>query len=185
MVRPISIVGVVLSFVAGSSALAVPRSEHRVKSIAPTWASASILAGDVRRVPCSGICDALREPPKMVPASMDQQSIRRVDGPAVLDRPEVVKRETRSPVKEKQRVGNEAWEVRIYNDGLNTREFVARCLVQIVGLSEMIAYQTMMQAHQNGIAVVGRYVYERAEMYHDALKKSGIICDLVPVDEDV
>jgi ATP-dependent Clp protease adapter protein ClpS len=74
------------------------------------------------------------------------------------------------------------WEVRIYNDGMNTREFVARCLVQYAGLGESAAYQTMMQAHQNGIAVVGRYVYELAEMYHDALKHNGIICDLIPVD---
>ena len=94
------------------------------------------------------------------------------------------KQKSRAPAKEKKRTGSEAWEVRIYNDGMNTREFVARCLVQITGLSEVAAYQTMMQAHQNGIAVVGRYVYERAEMYYDALKKNGIVCDLVPVDEE-
>ena len=105
------------------------------------------------------------------------------NSPAILDRPLVKKQNKKSQLKEKQPVGNEGWEVRIYNDGTNTREFVARCLVQIVGLTEMGAYQTMMQAHKNGIAVVGRYVYERAEMYHDALKKNGIICDLVPVEE--
>jgi len=79
-------------------------------------------------------------------------------------------------------MGSENFEVRIYNDGLNTREFVARCLVQYAGLGELAAYRTMMQAHQNGIAVVGRYVYEVAEMYHDALKNNGIICDITPVD---
>ena len=51
-------------------------------------------------------------------------------------------------------------------------------------MSESVAYQTMMQAHQNGIAVVGRWVYEVAEMYHDSLKDKGIICDIIPVDED-
>jgi len=81
-------------------------------------------------------------------------------------------------------MGSEAWEVRIYNDGLNTREHVARSLVQVTGLSELQAYQTMMQAHQNGIAAVGRWVYEVAEMYHDALKKKGIVCDIIPVDEE-
>ena len=74
--------------------------------------------------------------------------------------------------------------MRIYNDGKNTREFVARCLVQIVGHSELTAYQTMMQAHQNGIAVVGIYRYEIAEMYYSELTKNGIVCDLVPVDEE-
>jgi hypothetical protein len=31
---------------------------------------------------------------------------------------------------------------------------------------------------------VGRWVYEVAEMFHDALKKKGIVCDLVPVGEE-
>lgn len=106
--------------------------------------------------------------------------------PAVLDRPNVEKSnsKSKSPEKERKHTGSEAWEVRIYNDGKNTREFVARCLVQIVGHSEHTAYTVMMQAHQNGIAVVGRYVYEVAEMYYGALKKNGIVCDLVPVEED-
>jgi ATP-dependent Clp protease adapter protein ClpS len=41
----------------------------------------------------------------------------------------------------------------------------------VTGLSEYQAYQTMMRAHQNGMAVVGRYFYEIAEMFHDALKR--------------
>lgn len=102
--------------------------------------------------------------------------------PAVQERATVEK--SKSPAKEKKRTGSEAWEVRIFNDGKNTREFVARCLVQIVGQSEITAYQTMMQAHQNGVAVVGRYVYEVAEMYYGELKKNGIICDIVPVDDE-
>jgi ATP-dependent Clp protease adapter protein ClpS len=40
----------------------------------------------------------------------------------------------------------------------------------------------MMQAHHNGMAVVGRYYYEIAEMFHDALKLEGIICDIIPVE---
>jgi len=106
-------------------------------------------------------------------------------GPAVLDRPAVDKKQEKAPVKDKSRVGNESWEVRIYNDGTNTREHVARCLVRVTGLTEVAAYNTMMQAHQFGIAVVGRWVFERAEMYYEALKQSGIVCDLNPVDEDL
>ena len=108
-------------------------------------------------------------------------------GPAVLEPPQTETRrstETDEPVKDRKGMGHEAWEVRIYNDGLNTREHVARSLVQVTGMSEMSAYQTMMQAHQNGIAVVGRWVYEVAEMYHDALRQNGIICDIVPVEEE-
>jgi ATP-dependent Clp protease adapter protein ClpS len=117
-------------------------------------------------------------------------SLSASSGPAILDRPAVeVQRTSREqvaePVKERKGMGDgEAWEVRIYNDGLNTREHVARSLVQVTGLSELQAYQTMMHAHYNGIAVVGRWVYEVAEMFHDALKKKGIVCDLVPVGEE-
>ena len=116
------------------------------------------------------------------PAILEREAVR-TSGPAVLERPEVADRTTKDPTKEKRRQGNEAWEVRIYNDGLNTREHVARSLVQVTGMSELIAYQTMMQAHQNGIAVVGRWVFEVAEMYHDELKRNGIVCDIIPVDE--
>lgn len=109
-------------------------------------------------------------------------------GPAILERPLVVeqpaKTVTDEPTRDRKQQGSEAWEVRIYNDGLNTREHVARSLVQVTGLTEMTAYQTMMQAHQNGIAVVGRWAFEIAEMFHDELKRNGIVCDIVPVDEE-
>lgn len=110
-------------------------------------------------------------------------------GPSILDRPTTT--EEPAVVKEEERVAdrrqqqeryNETWEVRLYNDGLNTREHVSRSLVQVTGLSEYQAYQTMMQAHQNGMAVVGQYYYEIAEMFHDALKLEGIICDIIPVE---
>merc|ERR1719203_880445 len=115
--------------------------------------------------------------------ALERPSIGRTSGPAILERPVAEKTRNRDPIKDKKRVGNDGWEVRIYNDGLNTREHVARCLVQVTGLTEIAAYQTMMQAHQHGMAVVGQWVYERAEMYHEALKKNGIICDMVPVEE--
>ena len=118
----------------------------------------------------------------MMPATLEKEAIRTA-GPAVLDRPEVQRKDD-SPVKERSRVGGEAWEVRIYNDGMNTREHVSRSLVQITGMSELNAYQTMMQAHQNGIATVGRWCFEIAEMYNDGLKHNGIISDIVPVDEE-
>lgn len=128
---------------------------------------------------------AQRDALVMMPTGAGLLEKKEGTGPAVLDRPEISRKErVEDPVKERKDLGSEAWEVRIYNDGLNTREHVARALVQVTGMSEMGAYQTMMQAHQNGIAVVGRWVYEVAEMYHDALKKNGIVCDLVPVEEE-
>ena len=119
-----------------------------------------------------------------MPATIEKETVKVGGGPAVLERPAVEERRVDDPTKERQGVGREAWEVRIYNDGLNTREHVARSLVQVTGMSEMDAYSTMMQAHQNGIAVVGRWPYEVAEMYPDALRKNGIVCDIVPVEEE-
>lgn len=104
-------------------------------------------------------------------------------GPAVLDRPVIEKEKKSESVKQNKSADDSGWEVRIYNDGNNTREFVSRCLVQVTGLSEMGAYQTMMQAHQHGMAVVGIWIYERAEMYRDALRNNGILCDMVPVGD--
>lgn len=106
------------------------------------------------------------------------------DRPSVFDKPITKRRGDDEASKWEQGQGHVAWEVRIYNDGLNTREHVARSLVQVTGMSEILAYQTMMQAHHNGMAVVGRWVYEVAEMYHDALRKDGLICDLIPVEDE-
>ena len=120
----------------------------------------------------------------MMPATIEKEAIR-TGGPAVLDRPQTEETRRRGDTnKEQQRTGSEAWEVRIYNDVLNTREHVARSLVQVTGMSEVAAYQTMMQAHRNGIAAVGRWCFELAEMYHEQLRQNGIVCDIVPVDEE-
>jgi ATP-dependent Clp protease adapter protein ClpS len=131
-------------------------------------------------------CGGRRQPVRVVLSLLAS-----ADGPAILDRPTTTttviekKREPRNEryVEDSRCGDHETWEVRLYNDGLNTREHVSRSLVQVTGLSEYQAYQTMMRAHQNGMAVVGRYLYEIAEMFHDALKREGIICDIVPVGD--
>jgi len=118
------------------------------------------------------------------PATIEREkTVKRTGGgPAVLDRPSSEK--FRTPAKERNEEGGEAWEVRIYNDGNNTREHVARSLVQITGMAEMTAYQTMMMAHQNGIASVGMFCFEIAEMYNEGLHNEGIVSDIIPVDEE-
>jgi len=118
------------------------------------------------------------------PATIERETIRIV-GSAVVDRPTTERRNrVDDPVKERQNEGGEAWELRMYNDGTNTREHVARSLVQITGMTEITAYQTMMQAHQNGVACVGRFCFEIAEMYNEGLHKQGIVSDIVAVDEE-
>ena len=67
---------------------------------------------------------------------------------------------------------------------MNKREFVARCLTEVCSLSDGAAYQCMMKAHQIGIAVVGQYHLEMAELYRDQLTEHGLMIDMVPVDDD-
>jgi ATP-dependent Clp protease adaptor protein ClpS len=169
---------VLLTLVGSSSSafVAPSRSVHtKTTTTAPTWGTNTVSSTQRHAAQRNDLV-------MMAGAGLLE---KKEGGPAVLDRPEISRKEqTQDPAKERKDLGSEAWEVRIYNDGLNTREHVARALVQVTGMSEMGAYQTMMQAHQNGIAVVGRWVYEVAEMYHDALKKNGIVCDLVPVEEE-
>lgn len=116
-----------------------------------------------------------------------ETTVIKTTGSAIIERPATeTSRRNRvdQPVRDRQNDGDKTWEVRIYNDGMNTREHVARSLVQITGMKEMIAYQTMMIAHQNGMACVGRFCFEVAEMYNEGLRKQGIVSDIVPVDEE-
>eukprot|EP01083_Nonionella_stella_P220094 787803_1 len=198
MVRSLKFIGAMLTFVAaGTTRTSVtaftPTSMHTFSG--PTSGVGVISTDPVRSRPVTAlpathththtfVRDDDDDNVLMMAATLDKEKVNVGGAPAVLDRPVVDKKQAKSPAKERKSTGSEAWEVRIYNDGRNTREFVARCLVQIVGVSELKAYQTMMQAHQNGIAVVGRFVYEVAEMYYGELKKNGIVCDLVPVEEE-
>jgi len=103
-------------------------------------------------------------------------------GSTVLEKPDALK----TPEKSKQgdAENSKGWEVRIYNDSMNTREHVARVLVQVTGLNEGAAYQVMMQAHKNGVAAVGVFAYEKAETYYEQLQTNGIMSDMIPLDDE-
>jgi len=113
-----------------------------------------------------------------------------LDAPAsgnsvILDRPATIA----NPQQDKSRHTTDSdmipdgdWMLRIFNDNINTREYVAVCLVQVVGLCESRAYFTMQDAHHNGIAKVGEYNQEVAECYEEQLNEMGIMCDVVSVD---
>mmetsp|Transcript_140 Transcript_140/g.327 ORF Transcript_140/g.327 Transcript_140/m.327 type:complete len:167 (+) Transcript_140:210-710(+) len=99
----------------------------------------------------------------------------------VLDRPSTIERQKQEKPDSTDREmdPNGDWILRIYNDNINTREYVAVCLVQIVGVCETRAYHTMQDAHHNGIAKVGEYNQEVAECYEEQLNERGIMCDVV------
>lgn len=126
--------------------------------------------------------------PRATAAALDNQLQLHaaLSAPAVLERPTVLGKPIAviSPkVKKNSKLTKaKGWELRIYNDSLNTREHVARCLVQITGKSEMDAYNLMMNAHKNGVAVVGVWMFEQAEAFCDQLVQTGLIADISPLD---
>mmetsp|Transcript_44917 Transcript_44917/g.109036 ORF Transcript_44917/g.109036 Transcript_44917/m.109036 type:complete len:193 (-) Transcript_44917:519-1097(-) len=86
---------------------------------------------------------------------------------------------------EEQKDNNrDGWEIRLWNDPFNKREFVARCLTTICNKSDTESYQIMMQAHKNGMGVIGRYHFEIAEQYHGSLKENGLTVDMIQVDDE-
>lgn len=103
---------------------------------------------------------------------------------------------TPAPVKKKEKkVTNEnedqgeqqkdrGWLVRLYNDPMNKREFVAKCLMEVCGLDDGASFVIMMKAHQTGIAVIGNYHRELAEMYRGRLLGEGLSVDMVPADDE-
>jgi ATP-dependent Clp protease adapter protein ClpS len=77
---------------------------------------------------------------------------------------------------------DDEWEILIYDDQANTREKVARVLVQVTGRSETEAFRTMNQAHKTGVATVGTKLrFEVAEAYNEGLRTNGILSEIVPV----
>mmetsp|Transcript_10341 Transcript_10341/g.22165 ORF Transcript_10341/g.22165 Transcript_10341/m.22165 type:complete len:175 (-) Transcript_10341:171-695(-) len=74
------------------------------------------------------------------------------------------------------------WLLKLFDDSKNTRGYISRCLTQVVGLSESEAFYTMENAHMSGSATVGVFREEMAECYKEGLLKSGIDCDIFPVE---
>ena len=56
--------------------------------------------------------------------------------------------------------------------------------MEICGLDDGASFAVMMKAHQTGIAVIGNYPQEQAEMYRGRLTEEGLFVDMVPADDD-
>ena len=105
----------------------------------------------------------------------------------MLDRPETKEKADIDEDKKTdmdERTSSGGWEIRLFNDPFNKREFVARCLATICGKSDSESYQIMMEAHKNGMGVVGRYMFEVAELYYNSLQENGLLVDMRPVEDD-
>ena len=75
-------------------------------------------------------------------------------------------------------------ELLLFDDPINTREFVSRVLCTKCALDEDQAFDVMMQAHTTGMGVVGTYNFEVAESYCEILKGCGLTSEVRPVKED-
>mmetsp|Transcript_28555 Transcript_28555/g.43903 ORF Transcript_28555/g.43903 Transcript_28555/m.43903 type:complete len:179 (+) Transcript_28555:190-726(+) len=178
MVRSLKVIGTLLAL---SAAPSLSLTVQRKNFVSSAW-GISPSTDFARRNICSvPMYQAKQDTTEMM--SRDYGSRRESGGPAVLDRP-VTEKKTSSVVQEEEKMNSGEWKVRIYNDGMNTREHVALSLVKVTGISETAAYDTMMQAHNHGIAVVGRWIYQTAEEYYKNLKNQGIVCDIIPVEEE-
>lgn len=104
-------------------------------------------------------------------------------GPATLE-PETIEKVKEDKKEQSSGTKMPAWEVRLFNDPVNKREFVAMCLATICGKNDTESYQIMMQAHQNGMGIIGRYDFEIAELYNKSLRDNGLTVDMVPVDDE-
>lgn len=104
------------------------------------------------------------------------------DAPTKTDKKiEIIKEDA---TEDEKKSGKNGWEIQLYNDPFNHRTFVAKCLCTICGKTDTESYQIMMQAHKNGMGVVGRYHYEIAELYYGSLKEEGLTVEMVEVDDE-
>lgn len=153
----------------------------------------------------SGICvnqsEAFTAPTSATPASRHAQSFQGSGvgtffsysssslASTVIDSPtkesgtkvEIIKENV---TEDEKKSGKNGWEIQLFNDPFNHRTFVAKCLCTICGKSDTESYQIMMQAHKNGMGVVGRYHYEIAELYYGSLKEEGLTVRMVEVDDE-
>lgn len=137
---------------------------------------------DCRLTTCSRFSLSSNQPAQSILPSNSKLNA----GPAIADKPSTKDAESVSKEAEKssKSSNSKGWAVRLFNDPMNKREFVARCLTEVCALSDGAAYQCMMRAHQFGVSVIGQYHLEMAELYRDQLIDHGLVVDMVPVDDD-
>jgi len=79
----------------------------------------------------------------------------------------------------------EVWELGLLRDesSEHSQEYIAGCLVNLVGLSEYDAYEIVRQTLQVGVCLIEDFPLEIAEFYQEELAKLGIRCEVAPIKE--
>uniref|UniRef100_A0A6U4V643 Adaptor protein ClpS core domain-containing protein n=2 Tax=Hemiselmis andersenii TaxID=464988 RepID=A0A6U4V643_HEMAN len=102
-----------------------------------------------------------RVPDTFNPSEYQMEREEKKGATAVLDRPRL------DPGKK--------YKVLLFNDDKNTREFVIDTLIKVIpGMTGDRAKLITAEAHNNGMAVVGIWMYELAEAYSDLLNSAGL-----------
>lgn len=122
------------------------------------------------------------------PVSLSRPSLRLDSSSTVIETPAEKVQETITTSNDAEQADRHArtppfW-VRLWNDPFNKREFVARCLAEVCGKSDGESFTIMMQAHQQGMGLIGQYDLEIAELYTTSLKSQGLMVDMVPVGDE-
>jgi len=90
---------------------------------------------------------------------------RKGSSTAVMDRPKL------DPGKK--------YKVLLFNDEKNTREYVIDTLIKLIpGMTADKAKAVTDEAHTNGLALVGVWMFELAEAYSDMLRSAGLKSDI-------
>lgn len=84
------------------------------------------------------------------------------------------------PDRVKQKVDpGKHYKVLIFNDEAHSKDYVTRVLLMVVpGLTQEAAWKIMNEAHTNGKAVVGVWIFEISEGYCDMLRNNGLRSDI-------
>ncbi|BBA79925.1 ATP-dependent Clp protease adaptor protein ClpS [cyanobacterium endosymbiont of Rhopalodia gibberula] len=91
--------------------------------------------------------------------------------------------ERRSPFSTSIRKPAPRYRVLLHNDDFNSMEYVVQILTQTVaGMTQAQAVGIMMEAHNNGIALVITCALEHAEFYCETLKNHGLTSTIEPDD---
>lgn len=71
------------------------------------------------------------------------------------------------------------YKVLLFNDNKNTREYVIDTLIKCIpGMTADKAKEITEEAHTNGLALVGIWMFELAEAYSDVLSSAGLKSDI-------
>jgi len=137
----------------------------------------SLLALMALCAPCGAFVPAAR-------SRVSSRGARLVLSSTTIERPKVAKGTGDPKNKERTGGGGGKHELLLFDDPVNTREFVSRVLCTKCALNEGEAYDCMMQAHHMGVAVVGIYQFEIAENYCTQMKGEGLVAAVQPVGGD-